>query len=153
KVREAAARSQCQNNLKQIGLALHNYHGVFKRFPPGWVGNGAAPNLSYGWSVFILPYMEQNNVYRQIGVDTQPLGYVSTTNLASLQVTVPAFLCPPDTSGAQGDLNDNRPFKKAVPGQTVYIAKSNYPGNGGDYSGNLGCGTGVFYPDSKVKIL
>jgi len=152
KVREAAARSQCQNNLKQIGLALHNYHGVFKKFPPGWVGTGAAPNLSYGWPTFTLPYLEQNNLYKSIGPDTTPLGTVFKTNLASLQLPVSTFICPSDSSGTQGDLNDNRPFTKAVPGQTVYIAKSNYPGNAGDYTGNLGCGTGIFYQDSKTRI-
>jgi prepilin-type N-terminal cleavage/methylation domain-containing protein len=153
KVREAAARSQCQNNLKQIGLALHNYHGVFKKFPPGWVGNGKPPNLSYGWPTFILPYMEQNNLYKSISPDTTPLGTVFKTNLASLQLPVSTFICPSDPSGTQGDLNDNRPFTKAVPGQTVYIAKSNYAGNGGDYTSSPGCGPGIFAQDSKVRIV
>src|SRR5262249_25112055 len=148
KVREAAARTQCQNNLKQIGLALHNYHGVFKMFPPGWVGTGAAPHLSYGWPTFILPYMEQTNLYNRINPTGRPLGTVFTADLGALQATVPTFICPSDPDGSQGELNDNRPFKKAVPGQTVYIAKSNYPGNGGDYTGNLGCGVGIFAQDS-----
>jgi prepilin-type N-terminal cleavage/methylation domain-containing protein/prepilin-type processing-associated H-X9-DG protein len=152
KVREAAARSQCQNNLKQIGLALHNYHGVYKKFPPGWVGNGAAPNLAYGWPTLILPYIEQTNLYNRINPISRSLGTVFTADLGALQVVVPTFLCPSDPNGTQGDLNDNRPFTKAVPGQTVYIAKSNYPGNGGDTSNNLGCGPGVFAQDSKTRI-
>jgi len=60
KVREAAARIQCVNNLKQLGLALNNYHGDYGMFPPGQV---AAPyaqwNVNHGWAVFILPYIEQ----------------------------------------------------------------------------------------------
>jgi prepilin-type N-terminal cleavage/methylation domain-containing protein/prepilin-type processing-associated H-X9-DG protein len=153
KVREAAARSQCQNNLKQIGLALHNYHGVFKKFPAGWVGNGAAPNLSYGWPTLTLPYLEQNTLYSRISPDTRALGTVFKADLAALQFPVATFICPSDPEGTQGELNDNRPFTKAVPGQTVYIAKSNYAGNAGDYTGNLGCGTGIFYQDSKVRIV
>src|SRR5687767_8355041 len=63
KVRAAAARTQCQNNLKQIGLALHNFHDTYKAFPP-CVGTGApAPNPINGgtdsWHRFILPYIEQ----------------------------------------------------------------------------------------------
>src|SRR5213592_4944222 len=75
KVREAANRSQCQNNLKQIGLAFHGYHDTYKAFPTA--GNGADPPRTmvngvpaaypsqvWGWAYQILPYIEQNNVWK-----------------------------------------------------------------------------------------
>src|SRR5262245_10877655 len=60
KVRAAAARMSCQNNLKQIGLALHNYHSAFERLPPGSTPTG------FTVVALILPYMEQDNVYNRI---------------------------------------------------------------------------------------
>src|SRR5262249_18552109 len=71
KVREAAARMSCSSNLKQIGLALHNYHGTFGQFPPPR-GNAQDPSQRYlftaygGWMVNILPYVEQDNLYHQL---------------------------------------------------------------------------------------
>src|SRR5687768_7293723 len=59
KVREAAARTQCTNNLKQIALALHGYHGVYKALPPGC----DTSNL-ISFHVYILPYLEQDNVFK-----------------------------------------------------------------------------------------
>ncbi|MCI0684155.1 MAG: DUF1559 domain-containing protein [Gemmataceae bacterium] len=59
KVREAAARSQCQNNLKQIGLAVHGYHDVKKRFPPDRLANDWAT-----WAVLIMPFIEQDTIYK-----------------------------------------------------------------------------------------
>ncbi len=65
--REAARRSQCQNNLKQIGLALHNYEGVYKRFPPGNLGGlGQCNDDGMAWSYCILPYLDQANLFDQI---------------------------------------------------------------------------------------
>jgi len=77
KVREAAARMSCSNNLKQMGLAMHNYHDANGKFPAGIVRNqGAAPPSTgtystpesltrrYNWTIAILPYIEQDNVYR-----------------------------------------------------------------------------------------
>ena len=74
KVREAAARSTCQNNLKQIGLATHNYESAYRFLPPARVDTQCGvlatevgvttPNVSHGFFTFILPYMEQENVYR-----------------------------------------------------------------------------------------
>src|SRR5258707_6118975 len=67
--REAARRSQCKNNLKQIGLALHNYHETHKVFPPGYVDQNGNPDLTpdndlgpgWGWATFLLPQMDQTN--------------------------------------------------------------------------------------------
>src|ERR1700730_18149665 len=66
KVREAANRMACSNNLKQIGLALHNYHDAHGRFPPGGVigpfsqaGFSISAGVKHGWALFLLPYIEQ----------------------------------------------------------------------------------------------
>src|SRR5947209_9731987 len=67
KVREAANRVQCQNNLKQIGLACHGYHDANRSFPPGYLAAAAYPDTApgWGWAAFLLPYVEQDNLYRQ----------------------------------------------------------------------------------------
>src|SRR5437773_7818733 len=73
KVREAAARTQCVNNLKQIGLGLHNYHDVRKSLPPGgaddmppW-GTATSPSTwGAGWMAFLLPYIEQDPLFKQL---------------------------------------------------------------------------------------
>jgi len=67
KVRDAAARIQCSNNLKQIGLALHNYHDAHGKFPHGGVTNGDCCSTPSGptWTIFILPFIEQENLYRR----------------------------------------------------------------------------------------
>jgi prepilin-type N-terminal cleavage/methylation domain-containing protein len=73
--REAARRTQCKNNLKQIGLALHNYHDVHNMFPPGYVAdrNRTVANFRknmYGWNAFLLPMMDQAPVYNQLNFST-----------------------------------------------------------------------------------
>src|SRR5262249_34124296 len=61
KVREAANRMSCSNNLKQLGLALHNYHDAFGRFPPGRL---TSATIEHSWPSFLLPYLEQDNLQR-----------------------------------------------------------------------------------------
>src|ERR1700761_3499007 len=65
KVREAAARTQCNNQLKQLATACHNYHGVYKKLPQNYGGNGGWGNNSASWSwiAMILPYIEQEALY------------------------------------------------------------------------------------------
>jgi prepilin-type N-terminal cleavage/methylation domain-containing protein len=90
--REAARRSQCNNNLKQLGLAVHNYHDTFKRIPPG-----ATNTWQAGWAVFVLPFIEQEGAY-----DTQETGkatYVPAPGALPnrdvlLGFTHPTFICP-----------------------------------------------------------
>src|SRR5438105_13635497 len=67
KVREAAARAKCENNLKQLGLACHAYHDVNGKLPPGtWDDD----NRSWCWRVYLLPYLEQKPLYDRLITDT-----------------------------------------------------------------------------------
>jgi prepilin-type N-terminal cleavage/methylation domain-containing protein/prepilin-type processing-associated H-X9-DG protein len=84
KVREAAARIQCANNLKQIGLAIHGYHDSYKKLPP-------SHNATDSWAAMTLPYIEQGNLYNQYKLG---LGYDQGTNQAAITGRVPIFECP-----------------------------------------------------------
>jgi prepilin-type N-terminal cleavage/methylation domain-containing protein/prepilin-type processing-associated H-X9-DG protein len=144
KVREAAARTKCQNNLKQIGLALHSFHDTQNGFPTGWKTTGNTSNGNWGWSVFLLPYIEQQNLYNQLSPDTRTLQAVFQNQLALLQTPLSIYMCPSDTVAP---LNDNRPFTQMVTGQSIKIAISNYPGNGGN-DGD----TGLFQANKKIRF-
>src|SRR5947209_16801923 len=76
KVREAAARTSCQNNLRQIGLAMHMYQDAAKVLPKGWVTSnaGVAPNPGWSWAIIILPYIEQQALYSMINPDMSTPG-------------------------------------------------------------------------------
>lgn len=103
RVREAAARGQCQNNLKQIGLACHNYVDAYKRFPPAWATVDHDPTVpanspdTVGPATFtlILPYLEQEPLYKQISITS---GFFSMLNMptgnSAYSTVLPVYLCP-----------------------------------------------------------
>src|SRR5436309_13824960 len=95
KVREAAARLSCQNNLKQIGLALHNYHDVFGAFPKGCsCSDGDQSAWGDSWMVYLMPYYELDTVYRQ-WQHTSSSGWTNTNNNKLLDgVIVKILRCP-----------------------------------------------------------
>jgi len=99
--REAARRSNCKNNLKQMGLALHNYHDTYLSFPAGYIYRNGNGQPNYGWAVAILPQLELGNLYDQLDPGRVPLRdrYVSGASAADqalLQTEISAYLCPSD---------------------------------------------------------
>jgi prepilin-type N-terminal cleavage/methylation domain-containing protein/prepilin-type processing-associated H-X9-DG protein len=146
KVRDAANRMKCTNNLKQLGIALHNYHSTFSKFPPGWVRVNGKPDPSWGWGTFLLPYIEQQNLYTRLNPDVNTMQTVFTNDLAALQTKLSVYVCPSDASTG-GGLNDNRKFSKVGITPPVAISISNYPGNGG----NAG-DTGLFQENMQISI-
>lgn len=147
--REAARRTQCKNNLKQIGLALHNYHDIYGRFPIGAqecgganCPGGAGPaNLEmYGWGAAILPQIDQGPLFNQLRIGdlhmTEVLADVNLRNL--LQSPIAGFICPSDTSpthlmfGGQMNGGSGRHMNgNSGVGTGFRVAKSNYVGNCG----------------------
>jgi prepilin-type N-terminal cleavage/methylation domain-containing protein len=99
KVRAAAARTQCVNNLKQIGLALQNYHDTEKSFPPGYVSNfdssGNDTGPGWGWAAFILPQMEQQNLHNTIQIK---LNIEAPANAAVRVQPIKSYTCPGDSA-------------------------------------------------------
>jgi prepilin-type N-terminal cleavage/methylation domain-containing protein/prepilin-type processing-associated H-X9-DG protein len=138
--REAARRMACSNNLKQIGLALHNYHTALGSFPPGYistVGPNDNPGVmaddrgpGWGWAAMTLPYLEQNNIYAQINFNkdvADPINAVVRTT------SLPVFLCSSDTGDRTFKVNvrgDSSPYVTplTVGGTPVLVAHSNYVG-------------------------
>jgi prepilin-type N-terminal cleavage/methylation domain-containing protein len=109
--REAARRMQCSNNLKQLGLAMHNYHDTHKTFPSGYITNvippaqlGTASMMSvtqlshWSWGAFILPYIEQGNLFNTLNVTGSSLhaNLATPVGLAALTTPLPTFMCPSD---------------------------------------------------------
>ncbi len=95
KVREAAARAQCQNNLKQLGLAYHNYASTYdSKFAPSMVSN---PSKTVGWGIFLLPHMEQDNLYRRYNLNA-PFFYTNAAfgidNQSVSNTKLKGWLCP-----------------------------------------------------------
>ncbi|HMF19190.1 MAG TPA: DUF1559 domain-containing protein [Gemmataceae bacterium] len=145
KVRETAARIQCANNLKQIGLACHSFHDVNKVLPPGYTATSSYPSTSpgWGWGAYLLPYIEQDNVYRQINfmmpLEQQPI----------IQTMLSVYLCPADTPPpgpfAVTDISLN-PICMAAPSSYAATCGSD-ASEVDDFEGN-----GIFYRNSRVQF-
>jgi prepilin-type N-terminal cleavage/methylation domain-containing protein len=172
--REAARRTQCSNNLKQIGVAMHNYHDTFKILPPGFTNDyGLAKNYrsqayshhgglgryyaSWAWSAYIAPFMELSAQHEILDVNGT-WGAQSLLRPESQEVVsspVAAFRCPSDT---ERDLNraggEYRPAD--TNGTRYYVATSNYAGVCDHNSPNIdnfqrNC-QGVFFVDSDIRF-
>lgn len=109
--REAARRTQCRNHMKQLGLALHNYHDVFDRLPQSQISGNAVPagcsswirHSGYSWRVLILPYIDQAPLYNQLDTSFSELsGCMQDPNMSGAQwntfrgTIISPFLCPSD---------------------------------------------------------
>jgi prepilin-type N-terminal cleavage/methylation domain-containing protein/prepilin-type processing-associated H-X9-DG protein len=135
KVREAAARMKCANNAKQLGLGVHLYHDAFTKLPPGAQGsvapipataNNGSNVAGTSWLVFILPMVEQQNLYNQYNFGTSYSG-----NFAVGSFQVPLHVCP---SGAKQVSGNGAEVYNGVPNFTTH------------YYGIMGPGTGTGYP-------
>lgn len=139
--RESARRSACNNNLKQVGLALHNYYDSHKRFPSGYVPVGSTGddvNVGWGWGLKLLPWLEQESLYDSLAVyfGTNELANISSPLRSNqLQAKVSSFRCPSDQD-ADGSTGIN----------TVTQGGASYPaacGTGQNFASNGCCEGGT----------
>ena len=96
--REAARRSQCKNNLKQIGLGFHNYHDTFKLLPPGYVQSKSTARNEGTWVIFMYPFLEQANLYNTADFVGPTFGQTTTgsQNFKITSTPIAVFRCPSD---------------------------------------------------------
>ena len=151
--REAARRIQCSNNVRQLGLATHNYESAYKRLPSGWVSNGTSGEPGWGWSAALLPFMEGNNVANKIdwriAIDNGIHDEIRTT-------VIPIFTCPSDPSPNIFEIGEEGgPGPLADDGDKLFrISKSNYVAMFGTFELEDApySGDGMYYGNSKLKF-
>jgi len=149
--REAARRTQCRNNLKQIGLAFHNYHDVYDMFAKNrtgaTIGTGLEITGACGWPTALLPYIDQTNIYNGISFTTSPVDGVNDGIYAN---TVPAFVCqsaPEQPQMVSWTIPAGTDLGIGVPVASNWTMKSGridyeaISGVRGDYSNNAYLGT------------
>ncbi len=152
--REAARRTQCNNNLKQIGLAMHNYHTSVDRFPMGAsasrnpvnVGNGGNACVVWtGWSAtsLLLTYMEAGPLYNSINFQFDPIVAGAGNNQTSINTRVSTLLCPSDPAAGRRFINN---YYASV-GTTTLASGGT---NGGNCTG--GVSTGLFYYGTSYGV-
>jgi prepilin-type N-terminal cleavage/methylation domain-containing protein len=174
KVRESAARTSCKNNLKQLGAAAINYATSNGTLPPGYLGPGGSAQ-SVGVLVYLLPFMEQNNIYTQMFQAGLPANYLSINQTGNPWWTTPAwpyaqykingFLCPSDNaysnsvgtfiaediSLAGGGTFTMYYFPNNAGGQN--LGRTNYVGVEGYFGPLIPPYSGVFSNRSKVSLM
>jgi prepilin-type N-terminal cleavage/methylation domain-containing protein/prepilin-type processing-associated H-X9-DG protein len=153
--REAARRSQCLNNLKQIGIALNTYHDLHNTFPPGYVSfyklDGSDAGMAeddigpgWAWGAMILPQMEQGPIHNAINFDLN-MTYAANTTAQLMRIN--SYLCPSDVTRQQVPVRDE------TNSTTVYtVGTGNYVGmyGTGEIGWAPGRGNGIFFRNSKV---
>jgi prepilin-type N-terminal cleavage/methylation domain-containing protein/prepilin-type processing-associated H-X9-DG protein len=147
--REAARRSQCKNNLKQIGLALHNYESARRTFPPGFIStaattNGPGTGPGWSWGAYILPYLEESSIQIDFHHDiTDPL-YDQTRVL-----TLSVWRCPSDAAEVP-----IFPVQSTGGSTITQLAFANYVGVAGTYEVTVypDQGTGVLFRNKSIAI-
>jgi prepilin-type N-terminal cleavage/methylation domain-containing protein/prepilin-type processing-associated H-X9-DG protein len=138
KVREAAARMKCTNNLKQLGIALHSYHDTNAGFPSGYYTQGAF--IHTGWELQLLPFLEQTSLWNQsVTYLTANVGNTDSAAYPAVSFPQATFICPSST----------RPLTGTFAGVTYSL--TSYLGNAGT-SSNPVSGDGVLYADSQVRL-
>jgi len=168
KVREAAARMKCQNNLKQIGIALHAFNDANNRLPPGCAEDQSPFGTNPGawgssWMVYILPYIEQGNVYSRFSF-TGGSGYSNAASAPGyVNVTINTYLCPSSPfnvldcyTSVSGGTNVMRPHYAGIAGGSWQLASPAVAGFNEtrlSNSGNQNSAGGVLFPNSQVTLL
>ncbi|QDT63324.1 DUF1559 domain-containing protein [Calycomorphotria hydatis] len=166
--REAARRSQCKNNLKQLALAMHNYHDSHRVFPPAYVdlrstGQAGDDKGHWAWSAFILPYMELSNVFETIQVNdlipSDALDIAANRDIMSLRYET--FLCP-SAPGPKTNPNAGYMVERSGSGAAYQLSVTNYvvvnsskdrfQNRAPDPTNAIDGATGMFYRDSKTRI-
>jgi len=165
RVREAAARTQCSNNLKQLALGVHSYHDAMGRFPYNGPGDCCgADQPRWSWLARILPYVDQDNLSRQIDLNKPIMNYPN-----QVQSTIKTFLCPSDTfKPVWTDRANLSPGTSETPvNMTLGVGQTNFKGVSGSNwcwgswtnigpTGNcngLEYGDGVFFRMDDVRPL